>query len=190
VFLNTVPATIDDEEFDHWVGNKLDITLSPQPSGATPTLMAAAASTQVLDYLAMSKMLATTIGANMMQFSQAMVPILTAAGMAGNDIGNDTALATGKGFDQDQIAKLQDACGICNAQQIPPILAVIQASKWKSFDTYCAHLAKSIKSWCHLHHIDKDKSIFHDSKFFKDLVALRFNSGGPWRSTSQSRGEC
>jgi hypothetical protein len=30
-----------------------------------------------------------------------------------------------------------------------------------------------------LHHIDRDNSIFLDSKFFKDLVALRFNPEGP-----------
>ncbi len=50
-----------------------------------------------MDYLAMSKMLATTIGANMMQFSQALTPVLTGGVAAGNDM----ALATGKGFDQD-----------------------------------------------------------------------------------------
>ncbi len=116
--------------------------MGPGPLGATPTLTVVAAGTQALDYLAMSKKLASTIGANMMQFSQVMAPILAAAGTTGND----TALARGKGFDQDQIAKLQDACGIRNAQQIPPIWLVIQASKGKSFDTYCAHLAKFVES--------------------------------------------
>jgi hypothetical protein len=129
VFLDTVPITIDDKKFDRWVGKKLDITLGPRRSGATPTLTAVAAGTQALDYLAMSKMLSTTIRANMMQFSQAMAPILAAAGMAGNN----TALDTAKGFDKDQIAKLRDACGIRNAQQIPPIWAVIQASKEQKF---------------------------------------------------------
>jgi hypothetical protein len=174
VFLNTVPITIDDKEFDRWVGTKLDITLGPRPSGASPTMMAAAVGTQAFDYLAMSKILATTIGANMMQLSQAMTPILAVAGTAGND----TALATGKGFDQGQIAKLREACGICNAQLIPPIWAMIHGSKGKSFDTFCAHLAKSVKLQCHSHHIDKDKSIFLDSKLFKDLVALQVNPGG------------
>ncbi len=135
------------------MGTKLDITLGPQPSGVTPTTMAEAAGTQAIDYLALSKMLATTIGANMMQFSQAMTPVLMGAMTAGND----TALATGKGFDQDQIAKLQDACCMRNAQQVPPIWAVIQGSKGKSFDSYCACLAKSVKSWCRSHHIDRDK---------------------------------
>jgi hypothetical protein len=80
-------------------------------------LTAAAAGTQALDYLAMSKMLATTIGANMMQFSQAMTPISAAV----RTTDNDTTLTTGKGFNQDQIAKLRDVCGVCNTQQIPPI---------------------------------------------------------------------
>jgi hypothetical protein len=49
----------------------------------------------------------------------------------------------------------------------------------KSFDTYRTHLAKSINSWCRSHHINRDKSIFLKAKFFEDLVALRFNPGGP-----------
>jgi hypothetical protein len=109
-----------------------------------------------------------------MQFSQALTPVLTGGVTAGNDM----ALAMGKGFNQDQMAKLRDVCGMRNAQQIPTIWAVIQGSKGKSFDTYCAHLAKSVEFWCHTHHIDRDKLIFLDSKFFKDLVALRFNPGG------------
>jgi hypothetical protein len=175
VFLDTVPVTIDDNEFDQWVWTKLDVTLGPRPSGATPIMMAAAGCAQAMNYLAMSKMLATTIGANMMQFSQPLTPVLT----GGVTAGNDTTLAPGKSFNQDQIAKLQDACGMRNAQQIPTIWAVIQGSKGKSFDTYHNHLAKSVKLWCRTHHIDRDKSIFLNSKFFKDLVALRFNPGGP-----------
>ncbi len=56
---------------------------------------------------------------------------------------------------------------------------MIQRSKDKSFETYRAHLSKSIKSWCRSQHIDRDKSIFLDSKFFEDLVDLWFNPGGP-----------
>ncbi len=51
--------------------------------------------------------------------------------------------------------------------------------KGKSFDTYHAHIAKSLELWCRSHHINRDKSIFLEAKFFKDLVALRFNPGGP-----------
>jgi hypothetical protein len=65
-----------------------------------------------------------------------------------------------------------------NAQQIPTIWAVIQGSKGKSFDMYCAHLAKSLELRCRTHHIDRDKSIFLNLKFFEDLVALQFNPGG------------
>jgi hypothetical protein len=115
-----------------------------------------------------------------------MTPILTGAGTAGND----TDLTTGKGFDQDQIAKLRDACGIRNAHQIPPIWAEIHGSKSKSLDTYRAHLAKSVKSWCRSYHTDRNKLIFLDSKFFKNLVALQFNPGGLWHSTSWPRGKC
>jgi hypothetical protein len=43
---------------------------------------------------------------------------------------------------------------------------------------YPAHLAKSVKLWCRTHHIDRDKLIFLNSKFFEDLMALRFNPGG------------
>ncbi len=85
----------------------------------------------------------------------------------------------GKGFNQDQIAKLKDPCGICNAQQIPAIWSIIQATKGKSFNSYHTQLAKSIDAWCHLHHIDRDKSIILEAKFFKDLMALCFNPGGP-----------
>ena len=85
-------------------------------------------------------MLAMTIGTNMMQFNQAIAPQGGAAGL----IGNKTALSTGNGLNQDQITKIKDVCGIHNAQQMPPIWSVIQASKGKSFDIYHAHLAKSI----------------------------------------------
>jgi hypothetical protein len=69
-----------------------------------------------MDYLALSKMLATTIGTNMMQFSQAVAPQGRAAGLKGNK----TALSTRKGFDQDQIAKLKDVCGIHIPSRYPP----------------------------------------------------------------------
>ncbi len=120
VFLDTNLVTIDDEEFDRWVGNCLDIIFGPCPS--TPT---SAGNQQAMDYLALSNMLATTIGSNMMQFSQAITP--TGGGAGGT--GDETALATGKGFDQDQIAKLKDAYGVQNAQQIPAIWSVIQSTK-------------------------------------------------------------
>ena len=110
----------------------------------------------------------------MMQFSQAV----TTTGGAAGATGGDTALATGKGFNQDQIVKLKDACGVQNAQQIPIIWLVIQSTKGNSFDTYRAHIAKSHELWCRSHHIDHNKYIFLEAKFFEDLVALCFNPGG------------
>ncbi len=61
----------------------------------------------------------------MMQFSQAMAPQTLAVG----SLGNKTALATGKGFNQEQIPKLWDACGVLNTHQIPAIWVMIQANK-------------------------------------------------------------
>ena len=111
----------------------------------------------------------------MIQFSQVVNP----TGGGARATGGETSLATGEGFDQDQIANFKDACGVRNAQQIPAIWSVIQSTKGTSFETYRAHIAKSINLRCRSHHIDRDKSIFLKVKFFKDLVALRFNPGGP-----------
>ena len=131
VFLGTSSVTIDYKDFNRWVGNQLDMTCRPRPSAAAVPLAGTAGNQQAFDYLALSKMPAITIGANMMQFSQAITPRVGAVGATAAK----TALATRKGFNQDQIAKQKDACGIRNAQQIPPIWSVIQATKGKSFDT-------------------------------------------------------
>ena len=88
-------------------------------------------------------------------------------------------LEMSKGFDRDQIAKLKDACGIMSAKDIPNIWSIIQATKGKAHDSYHDRLKKSIESWCRSRHIERDKSIYLTAKFFKDLVALRFNQGGP-----------
>jgi hypothetical protein len=175
VFLDTTPVTVDDEDFDRWVGSRLDTAFGSRPLMAAGPAVGRSGNQPAMDFLALSRMLSTTIGTNMMQFSQAV----TLAGGVAGATGGDTALATGKGFDQDQIAKLKDACGVRNAQQIPSIWSVIQSTKGKSVDTYRAHIAKSLELWCRSHHIDRDKSIFLEAKFFEDLVALRFNPGGP-----------
>jgi hypothetical protein len=60
--------------------------------------------------------------------------------------GQKTTLDTGKGFDYNQIAKLKDACSVSMAKEILNIWYVIQSMKGKTFDTYHAHLAKSIDS--------------------------------------------
>jgi hypothetical protein len=174
VFLETSPVTIDDDDFDHWVGNCLDISLGPRP-GVGPQTTAGPAGNAVMDYSALSRMLATTIGTTMVHLNQALAPQGGGQGLSGNK----TALSTGKEFDQGQIATLKDTCGVRNAQQIPAIWSVIQATKGKSFDSYRAHLVKSVDAWCCSHHIDRDKFIFLEAKFVEDLVALRFNPGGP-----------
>jgi hypothetical protein len=173
VFLETSPITIDDNDFDRWVRNHLDISLGPRPRGS-PQATAGPAGDAVMDYSALSRMLAMTIGTTMIH-NQAVAPQGGGQGL----LGNKTALSTGKRFNLDQIAKLKEACGINNVQQIPAIWSVIQATKGKSFNSYRAHLAKSVDAWCCSHHIDRDKSIFLKAKFFEDLVALRFNPGGP-----------
>ncbi len=90
---------------------------------------------------------------------------------------------TGKGFDQDQVAKLRDACSIRNAQQIPAIWSIIQVTKGMSFDTYRAHISKSIDAWCHSHYIDRDKSIFLESNFLKTW-RYGLTRGGQWLNTN------
>jgi hypothetical protein len=174
VFLETSPVTIDDNYFDLWVGNRLDISLGPC-LGGSPQATSGSAANGGMDYSALLRMLAMTIGTTMMHLNQAVAPQGRGQGLSSNK----TALSTGKGFNQDQVAKLKDMCSICNGQQIPAIWSVIQATKGKSFDSYRTHIAKSVDAWCRSHHIDRDKSIFLESKIFKDLVALRFNSGGP-----------
>jgi hypothetical protein len=88
-------------------------------------------------------------------------------------------LEMSKGFDWDQIAKLKDVCGVMSAKDILNIWSVIQATKGKAYDSFRDHLKKSIESWCRSCHIKRDKSIYLTAKFFEDLVALRFNPGGP-----------
>ncbi len=84
-----------------------------------------------------------------------------------------------KGFDKDQIAKLKDACGVMSAKDIGNIRSIIRVTKGKALDSYCNHLKKSIESWCRSRHIKREKLIYLTAKFFEDLVALRFNPGGP-----------
>jgi hypothetical protein len=140
VFLETSPITIDDNDFDCWVSNCLDISLGPRPSGAYQATAGPAGNT-AFDYLALLRMLAMTIRTTMMHFNQAVAP----QGRGGARLtDNKTALSTGKWFDQNQIAKLKDARGVRNAKQIPQIWSNIEATKRKSFDSYRAHFAKSI----------------------------------------------
>jgi hypothetical protein len=131
VCLDTPPVTVDDEDFDRWVGTRLDIAFGPRPHMAAGPSADLTSNQPAMDFLKLSQMLSTTIGTNKMQFSQAVTPTVGAAGATGSE----TALATGKGFDQDQIAKLKDACGVHNSQQIPAIWSLIESTKEMSFDT-------------------------------------------------------
>ncbi len=82
VFFETSPVTIDDKDFDRWVGNRLDVLLRPCPmtmvtgvaAGGAEVAGVVGGNQQALDYLALAKLLANTIGSHMMQFSQAISP--------------------------------------------------------------------------------------------------------------------
>jgi hypothetical protein len=170
-------VVIDDEDFDKWVGDKLDQALGHRPATAgTQTPPTPQAPTPVTDYLQLSHLLATTVGQGMMHFTQAVA--LQAQAGSGL-LGHGGALEAGKGFDQDQIAKLKDACGVQQAKDIPHIWYVIQSPKGKAYDTYRDHLKKAIEMWCRRRNIERDKAIFLKQSVFDDLVKLRFNPGGP-----------
>ena len=173
------PVAVDDDEFDTWVETKLDMALGKRPSATGPTQGVRFQQPQHMnDQLQMARLLASTVGQGMMQFTQAVAGQTTSGG-AGTLAQGATPLEMSKGFDKDQIAKLKDACGVMSAKDIPNIWSIIQATKGKAHDTYRDHLKKSIESWCRTRHIERDKSIYLTAKFFEDLVALRFNPGGP-----------
>ncbi len=132
----------------------MDIVLGPRQASTMAVLVPGP--NTLPDYVQMSRLLASAVGQGMMQFTQAVTP-QTAVGAP--LLGQTTTLDTRKGIDCNQIAKLKDACGISLAKEIPNIWYVIQNTKGKTFDTYRAHLAKSIDSWCHTQHIERDKSI-------------------------------
>jgi hypothetical protein len=169
IFLDINSVTIDNKEFDLWVGQKLDSNLGPRPAIASASQQGTP--NQAADYVNFSQILATTVGSSVLQFTQAILPS-AATGPA-------TPLEMGKGFNKDQIAKLKDACGVIDARTIPNIWFIIQLTTGKSCDSYWAHLSKSTELWCRVNHIEWDKSIYLPSKFFEELVALRFNPGGP-----------
>jgi len=88
VFLGTTPVTVDDEDFDRWVGTRLDIAFGPRPSTYAGPAAGMTGNQPAMDFLALSKMLSTTIGTNMMQFSQAVTPTGGAAGSTGDEWGS------------------------------------------------------------------------------------------------------
>ncbi len=172
-------VVIDDDEFDTWVESKLDMALGKRPAKHWPPQITTAPQLPEHDHLQiMARLLASTVRQGMMQFTQA-VATQSGAGGAGLLGQGTTPLEMSKGFDRDQIAELKDACGVASAKDIPNIWSVIQETKGKAHDTYRDHLKKSIESWCRSRHIKRDKSIYLTAKNFEDLVALRFNPGGP-----------
>ncbi len=83
-------VAIDNKEFDMWVENKLDMALGPRPT-KTPHV-AAGSQPPIQDYLQMLRLLASTVGQGMMQFSQAMATQATTVGMAALGQGATTPL--------------------------------------------------------------------------------------------------
>ena len=74
VCLDTTPVTVDDEDFDRWVETRLDIAFGPRPPTAAGPSAGLTSNQPAMDFLKLSQMLSTTIGTNMMQFSQAVTP--------------------------------------------------------------------------------------------------------------------
>ncbi len=77
----TTPVTVDDEDFDRWVGTRLDIAFGTRPSTSMGPSAGLTSTQPAMDFLKLSQMLSTTIGTNMLQFSQAITP---AGGGSGN----------------------------------------------------------------------------------------------------------
>jgi hypothetical protein len=111
-------VTIDDDEFDTWVESKLDMALGQRPKKHTPT--GGESQPPVQDHLQLPRLLASTVGQGMMQFTQDVAMQATTGGLGA--IGQvTTPLKMSKGFNRDQIAKLKDACGVMAAKDIPNI---------------------------------------------------------------------
>ncbi len=113
IFLDINLVTINNEEFNLWVGKKLDSNLGPHPTTARATQVGTTNNSQTMDYIHLLQILATTVGSSMLKFTQAVLPSALT--------GTATPLETRKGFDKDQIAKLKDACGVSDARAIPNI---------------------------------------------------------------------
>ena len=156
VFLDTTPVTVDDEDFDQWVGTRLDIAFRPCPSTSAGPGAGITGNQPAMDFLALSQMLSTTIGTNMMQFSQAVTPTVGAAGA----MGGDTTLATGKGFDQDKLRSSR--------------VHVVSAMPSKSL---------SSRPHCKVTRAVVPVTPYRPRQIYiprsEDLLALRFNPGGP-----------
>jgi hypothetical protein len=65
VCLDTNPVTVNDEDFDRWVGTRLDIAFGPRPPTAKSPSAGLTSNQPAMDFLKLSQMLPTTIGTNM-----------------------------------------------------------------------------------------------------------------------------
>jgi hypothetical protein len=69
VFLDIDSVTIDDEEFDLWVGKKLDSNLGPRPTTASATQVGTTNNSQTTYYIHLLQILTTTVGSSMLKFT-------------------------------------------------------------------------------------------------------------------------
>jgi hypothetical protein len=60
-------VVIDDDEFNTWVGHKLDVMLGPRQASTTAALVPGP--NTLPDYMQMSRLLASAVGQGMMQFT-------------------------------------------------------------------------------------------------------------------------
>ena len=74
VFLDITPVTVNDKNLDRWVGTRFNIAFGPCPATSVTPAAGMTGTQPAMDFFALSKMLSTTIGTNMMQFSQAVTP--------------------------------------------------------------------------------------------------------------------
>ncbi len=104
LFIELNSLSIDDDEFDTWVGHKLNQALGPRPTHAQ---QAVTTPQQILltDYLQLSQLLTATVGQGLMHLTQAVAPQAPAGAIL---LALMASLEMGKGFDWDQIAKLKD----------------------------------------------------------------------------------
>jgi hypothetical protein len=110
-------VAVDNEEFNTWVGQKLEAALGPRSLQIHPQATTIP-QPPITDYLQLSRLLAATVGQGMMQFTHALAPQATPGAAT---LGRTASIQMGKGFNCNQIAKLKDACGVNMAKIIPHI---------------------------------------------------------------------
>jgi hypothetical protein len=70
--INVNSVVIGNDEFNAWVGHKLDIVLGPRQASTTAAVVPGP--NTLPDYVQMSWLLASPVGQGMMQFTQAVTP--------------------------------------------------------------------------------------------------------------------